>query len=105
MSIERQIELLNAITQIMHKSAQGAYDEMRCDFEYETYKGGWSAGSAYNFARDGASFSELLDDPDDIASGLVHDLHELMRMHTGGDWKKFVLTVGADGKAHAEFSY
>lgn len=105
MSIERQADLLNAISQIMYKSAQGAYDEMSCNFEYETYKGGWSVGSAYTFVRDGASFSELLDDPKDIASGLVHDFHELMKTHTGGDWKNIVLTIDADGKAHTKFTY
>lgn len=105
MSIEQQVEVLNGITQIMHDSARGQYEEMRCEFEYEVYEGGWSVGSKYSFVRDGLSFSELLDDPEDKAPGLVHQLHELMRSHTGGDWKSFVLAVDTSGKAKTKFTY
>lgn len=105
MSIEQQVEVLNALTQIMHDSACGQYEEMRCEFEYEIYDGGWSVGSKYSFVRDGLSVSEFLDDPEDRASGLVHELHELMKSHTGGDWKKFVLSIEPDGKASTKFTY
>lgn len=105
MSIEQQVEVLNALTQIMHDSACGQYEEMHCEFEYEIYDGGWSVGSKYAFVRDGLSVSELLDDPENRASGLVHKLHELMKLHTGGDWKKFVLSIGSDGKASTKFTY
>jgi hypothetical protein len=105
MSIEQQVEVLNALTLIMHDSACGQYEEMRCEFEYEIYDGGWSVGSKYSFVRDGLSVSEFLDDSEDRVSGLVHKLHELMRSHTGGNWKKFVLSIGPDGKAITKFTY
>ena len=105
MSIEQQVEVLNAITQIMHDSAQGHYEEMRCEFEYEAYEGGWSVGSKYSFIRNGLKVSELLDDPEDRASSLVHQLHELMKVHTGGDWKSFVLAIDPSGKAKTNFTY
>lgn len=105
MSIEQQVAVLNEITQIMHNSAHGRYEEMRCAFEYETYDGGWSVGSQYSFVRDGSSISELLDDPEDKTSGLIHKLHELMKAHTGGEWKSLVLTVDATGRAHTKFAY
>lgn len=105
MSIDQQVDVLNALTQIMHDSACGQYEEMRCEFEYEIYDGGWSVGSKYSFVRDGLSVSEFLDDPKDRASDLVHKLHELMKSHTGGDWKKFVLSIEHDGKASTKFTY
>ncbi|MHA6138967.1 hypothetical protein ACX3YC_16325 [Pseudomonas mohnii] len=105
MSIEQQVQVLNALTQIMHDSACGQYEEMRCEFEYEVYDGGWSVGSKYSFVRDGFLFSELLADPEDRASGFVHKLHELMKAHTGGDWKKFVLAIDSSGKANTKFTY
>jgi hypothetical protein len=105
MSIEQQVEVLNGITQIMHDSARGQYEEMRCEFDYEVYDGGWSVGAKYSFVRNGLSVSELLDDPEDRASGLVHQLHELMKSHTGGDWKRFVLAVDPSGKAKTNFDY
>jgi hypothetical protein len=105
MSIEQQVEVLNGITQIMHDSARGQCEEMRCEFEYEVYEGGWSVGSKYSFVRNGLSVSEFLDDPEDRASGLVHRLHELMKSNTGGDWKSFVLAVDPSGKAKTNFTY
>lgn len=105
MSIELQVQILNALTQIMHDSAKGAYEEICCEFEYEVYDGGWSVGSKYSLVRDGLFVSEYLDDSDDRVSSLVHKLHELMKSHTGGDWKKFVLTSTADGKANTKFTY
>ncbi|OBY57290.1 hypothetical protein ACKI1H_27995 [Pseudomonas sp. YH-1] len=105
MSIEQQVRILNSLTQIMHDSAGGNYDEMCCEFEYEAYNGGWSVGSKYKFILGGVTVSELLDDPEDNASGLVHELHELMKSHTGGDWRKFVLSIDPNGKANTKFIY
>ncbi len=105
MSIEKQTNILNRIVQMMHDSARGSYDSMSCDFEYEAYENGWSVNSKFEFIRDNTSISELLDDPMDETSNLVHELHELMKTHTGGDWKGFVLNVDAAGKAHIKFSY
>ena len=73
MSIEQQVQVLNSLTQIMHDSASGQYEEIRCEFEYEVYDGGWSVGSKYSFVRDGLFFSELLDDPEDRVSSHVHN--------------------------------
>ena len=105
MGIGQQVELLNALTQIMHGSASGQYDEMRCEFDHEVYDGGWSVGSKYSFVRDGLFVSELLDDPEDEASSLVHKLHGLMTSHTDGDWTKFVLAIDSTGKATTQFAY
>lgn len=105
MSIEQQVEVLNALTQIMHDSAHGQYEEMCCEFEYEVYDGGWSVGSKYSFIRHGISVSELLDDPEDRASGFVHKLHELIKSQTGGNWKKIVLAIEPSGKANTKFIY
>ncbi|MYN15939.1 hypothetical protein GTP81_04170 [Rugamonas sp. FT107W] len=105
MSIEKQTNILNRLVQIMHDSARGQYDGMSCEFEYESYENGWSVNSKYEFFRNGKSISELLDDPKDEASNFVHELHELMKTHTGGDWKSFVLNVDVAGKAHIKFSY
>ncbi|MGZ0102154.1 hypothetical protein [Achromobacter sp. KK8] len=105
MSIEKQVEILNSLVQIMHESAKGAYEEIRCEFDHEVYDEGWSVGSKYSFIRDGSFFSEYLDDPEDRVSSLVHELHELMKSHTGGDWKKFVLTLAVGGKANTKFTY
>ncbi|WP_233237930.1 hypothetical protein [Bordetella sp. LUAb4] len=105
MSIEQQVRILNALVQIMHDSANGKYEEMCCEFEHEVYDGGWSVNSKYSFVRDHLSFSEFLDDPEDKASSYVHELHDLMKAHTGGDWKKFIVNINPSGKATTRFTY
>lgn len=105
MSNEQQVRILNALVQIMHDSTHGRYEEMHCEFDYEVYEGGWSVGSKYSIVRDGLNISSILDDPEDKASILVNKLHDLMKSHTGGDWKKIVLSIGFSGKANAKFIY
>lgn len=104
-NFEQQVQVLNALMKIMHDSANGPYEEMCCEFEYERYKGGWSVGSKYSLIRDGLFLSELLDDPEENASSYVHELHELMKAHTGGDWKKFILSIDSSRKANTKFMY
>ncbi|PYC35715.1 hypothetical protein DMX05_21380 [Pseudomonas soli] len=105
MSIEQQVEILSELVQIMHDSADGAYDSLCCEFDHEAYEGGWSVGSAYAFVRDGVSVSKILADPDDRASDLVNQLHQVMQAHTGGDWSKFLLSVDGEGRANTKFTY
>lgn len=105
MSIDKQVEILNLLSQIMHNSALGQYEEVRCEFEHEIYDDGWSVSSKYSIVRDGSLLSELLSDPEDRASELVHELHILMKSHTGGNWKKFLLSIDSCGKASTSFKY
>ncbi len=105
MSIDQQVALLNQITQLMCDSTHSQYEELRCEFDYESDQEGWSVGCKFSIVRDGRNVSEFLDDPKNRASGLIHELHELMKGHTGGDWKAFALTVDAVGKAHTKFTY
>lgn len=105
MNTTQQVQILTALTQLMHDSANGNYEEICCEFEYEVYDGGWSVGSQFSFVRGGLTFSTFLDDPEDKASGYVNELHELMMSQTGGDWKRFVLVIDSNGRANTKFSY
>ncbi|KRG69715.1 hypothetical protein ABB27_05450 [Stenotrophomonas terrae] len=105
MTIQRQIELLNKIVGVMHASAGAGYSGMECEFDHETYEGGWSVGSNYCYIMGANRISGRLDDPEDTLSDFVHELHELMKVHTGGDWTSFLLTVDAGGKAATKFYY
>lgn len=105
MSIEQQVEILSELVQIMHDSADGAYDSLCCEFDYEVYEDGWSVGYKYAFVHDGVSVSEILADPDRRVSDLVKQLHQVMQSHTGGDWSKFLLSVDGEGRANTKFTY
>ncbi len=105
MTIQEQVEVLNKITQVMHDSAEFNHEEMVCRFDYYIDAGGWSVDSEFSFVREGALCRSRLNDPTGNVYRLVHQLHELMRSHTGGEWKSFVLTVDATGRAHTKFVY
>jgi hypothetical protein len=105
MTIQGQVEVLNKITQIMHESAELNYEEMTCRFEYYVDEGDWSVDSEFSFIRGGILHRARLNDPNGGVYRLVHQLHELMKAHTGGDWKSFVLTVDTTRKAHTKFAY
>ncbi len=105
MTIEKQVEILNQITQVMHDSAAPSYEEMRCEFDYFVAEGDWSIGSEFSFVRNGEVHRTVLDDATGDIHQKVYQLHELMKAHTGGDWKSFVLAVDRNGKATTNFTY
>lgn len=105
MTIEQQVESLNKITQVLHDSANGDYEEMGCQFEYFVDDGDWSVDSEFWFVRAGNRRRAHLNDPTGNVYRLVHQLHELMKAHTGGDWNQFVLAVDTNGKATSKFRY
>ena len=43
-------------------------------------------------------------DEDRIAN-LCQQLHDEMQNHTGGDWRKFILTLNEKGEAKTQFIY
>lgn len=105
MTIEKQVEILNMITQVMHDSAESNYEEMSCKFDYFLDEGDWSINSKFSFVRNGEVHRALLADAAGEVFMKVHQLHELMKSHTGGDWKSFVLAVDPSGKAKTNFTY
>ncbi|WP_295857396.1 hypothetical protein [uncultured Xylophilus sp.] len=105
MTIEKQVEILNKITQVMHDSAESIYEEMRCKFCYFVDDGDWSVDSEFSFVLNGDVQRAVLADPTGSVYRYVHQLHELMKSHTGGDWKSFVLAVDPSGKAKTNFTY
>ena len=105
MKIQQQVEVLNKITQVMHESADFDYEEMTCRFDYYIDDGEWSVDSEFSFVRKGTLHRARLNDPTGGVYRFVHQLHELMKDHTGGDWRSFILTLDATGKAHTKFVY
>ena len=105
MTIEKQVEILNQITQVMHDSAESIYEEMRCKFDYFIDEGDWSVDSEFSFVRNSEVHRTLLADATGEVYKNVHQLDELMKSHTGGDWKSFVLAVDPSGKAKTNFTY
>ena len=53
MTIEKQVEILNQITQIMNDSAGSIYEEMHCKFSYFIDEDDWSVDSEFSVVRSG----------------------------------------------------
>jgi hypothetical protein len=104
MSVSRQVDILNKIVSIMHSSADPGYSSMRCEFEYDPGEGAWSAGAKFSYLINGRVISEHLSSAG-VAYELLHDLHEVMKSHSGGDWRSLVVDLGEDGKVNTRFSY
>jgi hypothetical protein len=103
--VVEQAEILSQISQVMHDSAETNYEEMHCRFEYFVDQGDWSVDSEFSFVRNGDLYRSLLNEHSGEVYKLVHQLHQRMMAHTGGNWKSFELTVDATGRAHTEFAY
>lgn len=105
MTIQRQIELLTDIVGKMSESAGSDHQEMTCRFEYYGPDDSWSVDSRLSFVRAGVVHQVWLNDPTAGVYFSVHELHELMRAHTGGDWKSLEIAVDSSGMARTSFSY
>lgn len=102
--MEKQIEILNQLTNIIS-------DEANKDYDSVTYKGiinveeGW-LDSGFSFIRNGQKVSTALSEKgEDNIFALVFRLHQEMKTHTGGEWMAFTLTIAEDGKVKTHFEY
>lgn len=102
--LNRQVEVLNKIVSIMHSSADPGCSSMRCEFDYDPGEGVWSAGANFSYTINGRVKSEYLSNAC-VAYELLHDLHEVMKLHSGGDWRSLVIDLGEDGEVSTRFSY
>ena len=105
MSIEKQVELLNELVQVMHNCAAEGYEEMTCLFRINNPDGSWSIDTEFSFVRNGEDVSAFLRDPKNRMILNVRELHSLMKTQTGGSWNAFELSVGPGGKAKTRFIY
>lgn len=103
--MQKQVELLGMIVEVMDASSPSGYSSMECEFDHEVYEGGWSVGSKFSYVIAGKQVSESLVDPEGSLSDLVHELHKQMKTQTGGDWSSFLLSIDAEGKATTKFVY
>lgn len=105
MSINKQFEILNTITQIMYDSTDVIYDELIGEFEYSKSDEGFSVGCTIFYKKMDQKIGIQLIDKSNNIFFLLEELHNLMQAHTGGNWTSFTLTLTAEGKATTKFNY
>lgn len=104
--IEEQTKILNSLLSIMIESIGNAYDSCSCQFEYDYgYEDGSSStGAELSYIHNLENHSIGIKSMGTIDS-LIRELHSIMKRHTGGNWKKFILSLDETGKAHTKFIY
>ena len=97
-----QVELLNKILQEVHKYRPFDYNSWKLEYKFNPDEG-WSEYGVF-FSRNNTEYL-----PPDFNYDLIikysQELHNMMQLHTGGDWRKFILTIDEQGKAKTEFIY
>jgi hypothetical protein len=102
--MERQLEILNKLSQIISEEANHDYEEVG-------YKGivnideGWAESSFYYIRANEKKSVHLSREARQEISLLVRELHNVMLAHTGGNWEWFTLTIDDSGQAKTHFEY
>lgn len=100
--MDKQLELLNKIAQEIHKQRIFDYDAYKFEYKFNPEEG-WSQYGAY-FCKNNVETLASNFNYDGI-NDLCQQLHDEMQAHTGGDWRKFILTLDETGQAKTQFIY
>lgn len=98
--INDHTDILTNLLQIMHDSVNGHYDELKAIFDYfeSSLDNSVSMEANFSYLIEGEEKFAFLEDPESKVPSLIESLHKIMKSHTGGDWKKFILNLDANGK-------
>ena len=101
--MEKQLELLDCIVKEIYQESEG--DWKNCKFQYKFNSDeGWLQYGIYVVNKNDQEI--LIQEANySILTELCQKLHDEMQAHTGGDWRKMVLTINEEGKVNTKFSY
>ncbi|HDS1191727.1 TPA: hypothetical protein QDZ97_004599 [Stenotrophomonas maltophilia] len=105
--VERQVEIIDSLYRAMDASAENGYTDAACRFRYLPEEdGSLGIDSSFFYTIGGVSVSALLNDYGDKGcADLVCDLHDVMKGHTGGDWREFDIVINSDKTVTTQFIY
>jgi len=102
--VDKQLEILNELSSILHFSTEIKYDSAHLEYKFNPDEQ-WNSFSVW-YEKNQQNYSP--NDFDKIsyeAQELCKELHNEMQSHTGGDWRKFILTIDETGQAKTQFIY
>ena len=101
---ETQVNILNELAKILHYSSGSLYDSAHLEYKFNPDEG-WRSISMW-YENEGKTLPPKQDDTDQKnIDQMCKQLHDEMQSHTGGDWRKFILTIDEQGKAKTQFIY
>ncbi len=103
-ALERQKEILQKLSQLIHSDAAMGYSRASCEYVYEEDYD--TIDMKFDFWKDNKHINRGLTVgvPSQMLP-LATELRALMKEHTGGEWTSFTLTLDADGQAKTKFVY
>lgn len=101
--MKRQFEILNEICECIF-STSTEFDSLKYTYKFNPDEG-WR-GTESHATRDGRHvLLNLNESTTDRIKNLCQELHSEMQSQTGGDWRKFILTLDENGEAKTQFIY
>ncbi|OUY05877.1 immunity protein YezG family protein [Acinetobacter populi] len=102
--MEEQLRILNELSRILHFSTEIAYNSAHLVYKFNPDEQWYSFSAWYEKNHQNYSPNNF-DKISNEAQELCKELHNEMQAHTGGDWRKFVLTLNEKGEAKTQFIY
>ena len=101
--MDKQLEILNEICKTFYENLI-KFDKIVYIYKFNPEEN-WVGTQLTTFLNGEKISSGLSDEIKDSISNLCQQLHDEMQSHTGGDWRKFILTIDEQGKAKTQFIY
>ena len=101
--MKKQFELLNNICSEFYQTSE-EFDSLEYVYKFNPEEG-WVGTELITIINGIARPIHLTDSSEDKIKDLCKMLHDKMQAHTGGDWRKMVLTINEEGKVNTKFSY
>lgn len=100
--INHQIEILEELCRLLVESSNIDYDTLSLTYTFNPQEG-WSEVRIKQ-TKDNQNYS-VNHFNSNKCEYLCTLLHDEMQNHTGGDWRKFILTLDKNHEVKTEFSY
>ncbi len=102
--ITTQIKILNKLVNIVNNSTDEVYDTAHLEYKFNPDEG-WRSLTIW-YVKDSKNFSsQNFDSISPEVRLICQELHSEMQSHTGGDWRKFILTIDENREAKTQFIY
>lgn len=102
LKMDKKLEILSEISQLLHEEADCGYDKLCCKFEVE----GDSVVTEFEFMKNGKVTNRAISLENRFKNmGLILSLRKEMKDKTGGEWIQFTLKINEEGNANTYFKY
>ncbi|WEV49319.1 hypothetical protein OZX61_02190 [Acinetobacter sp. ESL0695] len=100
--MKTQLNMLNELSTILNFCSVADYDSAYLKYMFNPNEG-WKSMTLSSIKNGKAYLPSDYESTKVIA--LCKQLHNVMQQHTGGDWRKFILTIDRNREVKTQFIY